>query len=369
MRLSIITRYLLRETAKTWFAVAFVLLMVVVASALSRVLNRAVGGDIDQHVLLGIVGTTAISDIEILIPISLFLAILLALGRFYQDNEMTIIRACGVSTTKIYQPFLLLAVILALGEAWVSLYLSPWASEWVQRLRSTGRQTVSMTATEPGQFRTLQGGRAAFYVESLGDDEQALQKVFVWSKDEDHSSVIWADHGYQRLDRERGGRILVLLDGRHYEGTIGEADYRITHFSELGLQSVIPPVPPGKGAIAKPTSVLLQSSELTDIAELQRRLSEPLLVLGLTLLAVPLAKISPRQGRYSRLVIGLLCYLVYSNLMWVAGLWVANGKVPPTIGIWWVHIAGLMTAAWLVVRPPGMWGRTFYVLRRRTATT
>src|SRR3546814_8269688 len=63
----------------------------------------------------------------------------------------------------------------------------------------------------------------------------------------------------------------------------------------------------------EPTGRLLGTGDPQDRAELQWRVGAPIAVLVLTLLAVPLSYIRPRQGRYGKLVIGILAYLIYSQ--------------------------------------------------------
>ena len=58
----------------------------------------------------------------------------------------------------------------------------------------------------------------------------------------------------------------------------------------------------------------------------------------LTLMAVPLSRLRPRQGRYARVGFAIVVYLVYANLCLPAKVWVEKGELPPAIGVWWVHI-------------------------------
>src|SRR5690606_25925587 len=96
-----------------------------------------------------------------------------------------------------------------------------------------------------------------------------------------------------------------------------------------------------------------------DHAELQWRISSPLSLLVLAVLAVPLSRSSPREGRYSRVGLGLLIYIIYANSLSIARVWLERGYVPEWIGLWWVHaIAGLVGLAllaresgWLVSAP------------------
>lgn len=364
MRLKLIDRYLLAETAKTWLAVMVVLASVMLGNTFSRYLARTASGEYDEKLLLGIVGAASVSYFEVLIPISLLLAILLSLGRLYRDNEMAVISACGIGLMDLYRPFLLFALILAAFTAWLSLSLGPYANRKATELRVEARFATNLAATGSGQFQSLAGGQGALYAEKVSPDESEMLKVFAWFKGRDGTKVLWAERGYQHLDAATSMGDLLLEDGSRYEGNAGEKDYRITRFRQHGLHLPIRREADKLRRDSKPTSMLMQSESPRDKAELQRRISQPLMLLLLTLLAVPLARVSPRQGRYGRLVAGILCYLAYSNLVATAGLWVSLGQVPAIIGVWWVHLLALISIAWLFW-PAQLW--QFKVPARRAA--
>jgi lipopolysaccharide export system permease protein len=93
-------------------------------------------------------------------------------------------------------------------------------------------------------------------------------------------------------------------------------------------------------------------------------MSIPLMALVLTLLAVPLARLRPRQGRYARIGLAILIYFVYSNLLAAAKVWVARGLLPEGVGLWWVH-ATLVGLALLALFREEIWRR----VRPRAAAT
>ena len=121
---------------------------------------------------------------------------------------------------------------------------------------------------------------------------------------------------------------------------------------------VTPPSVAGKvDPDAKPTRELWGSSAPADIAQLQSRVSTPLMAIVLTLIAVPLSKLRPRQGRYGRVGFAILVYFVYSNLLTAAKVWVEKGELSPLIGVWWVHLLALSLGLFLALKdsPPRFW--------------
>ena len=99
-----------------------------------------------------------------------------------------------------------------------------------------------------------------------------------------------------------------------------------------------------------PTAQLLGSNDPHDRAELAWRVAAPISVLILTLLAVPLAHIAPRQGRYGKIVVGIAAYLLYSQLIGMGQAWIAKGRISDVVGLWWVHALMLVWALLLVAR-------------------
>jgi lipopolysaccharide export system permease protein len=89
----------------------------------------------------------------------------------------------------------------------------------------------------------------------------------------------------------------------------------------------------------------------------------PLTCMVLALLAVPLARLKPRQGRYARVWLAVVIYFIYLNLVSAGKVWIARGTVPAALGLWWTHGAvALLTLA--VIVGPGLANRLRYRVRR-----
>jgi lipopolysaccharide export system permease protein len=149
-----------------------------------------------------------------------------------------------------------------------------------------------------------------------------------------------------------GMHFVTLFNGRRYEGTPGQSDFRVTEFREHGIPIVTPEDKLGtdQDPDTRPTRELLGSSAPEDIAQLQSRASSPIMALILTLLAVPLSRLRPRQGRYARVGFAIVAYIIYANLLSAAKVWVEKGQLPPAIGVWWVHILALAFGLYLIYR-------------------
>jgi lipopolysaccharide export system permease protein len=334
----IVDRYLLREVTLTWAGVTGVLLVILVTNQLARVLERAAEQQFPRDVVLALIGFSTLQNLTILIPVALLLAVVLAFGRLYHDSEMAAIQACGIGTRRLYAPVLALTLVLAGLLAWLALDLGPDAAGRVQGLRASALREAQFGNLEPGRFRTIGGSGAVLYASTAGADG-TLREVFVKRGRDDRLEVALATRARHYVSSDGTLHTLVLENGRRYEGVPGRGDFRVTQFREHGIPVRI--ADPGKRAEdveLAPTAELLRSADLEAQAELQWRVSMPIMALVLAFVAVPLSRLRPRQGRYARIGYAILLYFVYSNLLSAAKVWVARGVMPAELGLWWVHL-------------------------------
>ncbi|MGD2112279.1 MAG: LPS export ABC transporter permease LptF [Gammaproteobacteria bacterium] len=341
--LRIFDRYLLKEVVYGWLAVTVVLWLVLVSNRLVQYLADAAAGDIPGELIFNLLGLQMVRYLVLVVPFALALGVVMGLSRLYRDNEMVVMSACGVGPGRIYRPVLGLAVTIAILIAWLSLYVSPEVQGMSSRLKISAQQQADLTVLGAGRFNDLQGGRVTFYAERLSDDRTHMENLFIMVRREPGREyppqLLTAKTARRTLDADTGDDFLVLQDGYRYEGTPGEADYRIMQFGQYGVRVDLPDAAdPGDLREAVPTRRLLASTDPWDIAELQWRLSMPVSVVVLVLLAVPLTRGGPRQGRYGRLVLAVLLFVIYYNLLGTAKVWVGRGAVPPEIGLWWVPL-------------------------------
>ena len=347
----ILDRYLLREVAASWAAVTFVLLAIMISTRFASVLAIAAKGELPRDLLMRVVLLSSLRYLVVLIPASLLMATMLSLGRLYSDNEIAAMTGCGVSLAALYRPFLILATALTVLTAALAFSIGPWAGREADYLVKDSKRLVQFTPFEPGQFKTVSGGRAVFYTTTISPDGGDLGQVFAEVEERTGSSVVVADHGRQTIDATTGERVVSLRDGYRYLGEPGKVGYEVVKFDEAILRLSPPPFSyVNNQRKLSPTSALLGSDDPKDVAELQFRVAAPVSVLVLALLAVPLSHLRPRQGRYAKIVFGILAYLVYANLLGLGQAWLGKGTIPAAVGLWWVHGLVLAVAVWMIRR-------------------
>ena len=317
-----------------------VLLAILLTNQFARVLGDVAKDKLPKDAIFQIIGLTAVQYLTILVPIALFLAVMLALGRLYRDSELPAMMACSVGPADIYRPLLWLLIPLALVVGWLATEIAPTALTEIERIAVEAARQADLSSIEAGRFTASSRERAVVYAERV-TGPGAVEGVFVQRAEDDDIEVVIAERGEQVESDDPGTRYFVLHNGRRYQGVPGTAEFSVMEFAEHGIPYDLPDAEePELEPRAMKTADLIRSQTNEELAELHWRIGIPLATLVLSILAVPLSRSQPRQGRYGRLAIGLLVFIIYFNLMSAAKAWVEQGVVPSAVGLWWVH--GLM---------------------------
>ena len=339
----IIFRYLARDLLATTAAVAVVLLMVVMSSRFVQYLADAAEGKIDPNVIFAIMGYRLPAFLDLILPLAFFLAVLLSYGRLYQDSEMTVLHACGISQMRIAAYTLAVALVVAGIVASLSLWLSPQGMARAEVLIDAQKIRGEFDAMEGGKFYPLRGGKGVSYAEQIRENGH-MEKIFLVEAGADAAGeprmvIVVAERGEPKRSDQGQAAYLVLSNGHRYQGVPGRADFEVTRFAEYG-QRLPKPTPRNRPGWSEsvPTSVLRQSTDPEHVAALQWRYSTALLVLVVTLMALPLSRTDPRKGRFARILPAVFLYIVYLVSLNAARGAVEAGALSPTLGLWWIHL-------------------------------
>jgi lipopolysaccharide export system permease protein len=345
-----VQRYVLREVVQTWLAVTGVLVAILVSNQLSRVLGQAADNQYGRRVVFDLIALGALMNLSIIVPVGLLLAVVLTLGRLYHDSEMAALQACGFGPSRLLPPLFCFAAVIAVGLGWLAFVQVPQADREAQLLRQSALKEAQFGQLDAGRFRSFSGGDAVFYAERV-DQEGVLHNVFVQRESDGRIEVALAETATYSKAAPNGVHLVTLFNGRRYEGVPGSDDFRVIEFREHGIPISTPADVVGtKDPDTKPTRELFGSDAPADVAQLQFRASAPIMALVLTLVAVPLSRLRPRQGRYARVGFAIVVYFVYSNLLSASKVWLEKGELAPAVGVWWVHLAALALGLYLLLR-------------------
>lgn len=329
----IITRYLTRQILQVTAAATFILLAVVVLGRFLKYLAQASQGEIDPGVLALLMSYRIPEFIQLILPLAFLLSILLAYGRMYAENEMTVLAACGLSARRLLAITLVSATLVALLVGLLTFMLTPWGLVNTDSLLESQKELNEFDVMVPGLFQNISRGKRTTYTEDIVNEE--MQNVFM--HDSESGRVTVASTAIPSEDEE--GRIVLFTRGSITESEADSAAYQLTRFAEMGVR-----IPEREISIdinveerAMTTTALWQSDEPSHIAELQWRISLVLLIPILTLMAIPLSRVSPRQGRFAKMVPAVFLYILYFGLLLVSRDLTAAGELPAVMGLWWVH--------------------------------
>ena len=331
----IISQYILRELFTTWVGVTLVLLIVLVTNKFADVISDIAAGDILSSSLLPIIALSSIEYLIILLPLSTFLSVIIVIGRFYRDHEMTAIQVAGKGTGFIYKIFFFPLIVLIFLLGFISTVISPNAKQSILLKEEEAMRSVGIEFFEPGRFVNLKDG-AVFYAQGRSEKNRFI-KVFLQKKTKNKVSVITSEYAEIQSLEDNLSR-LVFFNGQRYEGLPGTTDFRVLRFAEHRLPLFFDSNDINDESYeTKNFNELIMDESVPSRSELQWRVSPPIALIILVLLAVPLSKSSPREGQYGGLIIGVLIYLVYVNMLGAAKVWFEQGNSPIELGIWWVH--------------------------------
>jgi lipopolysaccharide export system permease protein len=345
----IFKRALRQELNFTTGVVFMVLVTLVLTNLMIRVLGNAASGTANPKDALVLIGLGMINYLPILLTASVFVAILMVLTRWYKDSEMVIWQTAGISLLKILRPILSFTAPMAVAIALLSIFVSPWASEQSATIKQRFQQRDDISMLAPGQFRESSGNNRVFFIESINPETDVIKNVFVTDFGKERQLVAVAKEGFiQNLPS--GEKQLVLETGRRYEGTPGNTDFRITEFDKYTVKltdKVIDPIINGPRTL--PAWVLIQDLNKAHLGEILWRIGLPLMVFVFAIVAIPLSYMDPRRGRYTALIMAVLLYFTYSNLLKLMQAWVSTGKLSFSIGWWLLHAVIALIGLTLII--------------------
>lgn len=342
----IFQRALRRELLSTAGAVFTTLFTITVTVMLIRILGQAAGGKIASQDVIAMIGFTSLGYLPILLNLTGFIAVLLVISRSYQDSEMVVWFASGQSLWAWVRPVLALGIPLAVMTALLSMWVTPWAYQNRSEFQERFQKREDIARISPGRFQESSSADRVFFVEGIAEDQSRVRNVFVNTIKDGRTSIVVAREGLIETD-DHGGRFLVLQDGRRYDGLPGQPDFQVMEFERYGvLVSRQAPIITGDTTSrALPTSKLLSDTGGVSRGELLSRIASPVMGLLLMLMAIPLSFVNPRSGRSASLIVALMVFVVYSNLINVLRNAVMFGQLPFSLAWWPLHVAvGLMIA-------------------------
>jgi lipopolysaccharide export system permease protein len=339
-----------REFAQAAAGVFVALFAILVSTQMIRLLGDAAGGRLAPEAVAALLGFAALNYLPVLLSLTLFMAILLPLTRAYRDSEMVVWSSSGLPLTAWLRPVLHFSLPIVMAVAVLTLFLSPWAASQSAEYRNKLSARNDTSRITPGAFQEASSGERVIFVEQVAEKAGYVKNVFVTTVQEGRLGVVIADSG-QPETVANGDIFLMLREGRRYEVEPGSPEFRMLEFERYGIRIHDADV---KDIEQSPRSAplweLMGSDRPRDQGELLWRLGLPLSTLLLALLAVPLSFVNPRAGRSLNMLLAIVLFSLYNNMLSISQAWVAREQISWSIALFAPHALMLLTLAALFYR-------------------
>ncbi len=352
----ILHRAFVREVLQNCAAVTAILFSIFLVTRLVEFLSQAAQGDIPINSVFLLLTLKMLGYLDIIVTLVIYISILLVMGRWIRDNELTAISACGIGMKQFIRPIMILFVIVGSMVATFSLYISPLAAEVFQSIQHEYRNRYEGTGIIPGVFTETRGGTGVYFVETYDHETDTFQEIFVYSGGDKEDSVVLAASGSKTVDsgtndNSSNDDFLVLKNGSKYRGRAGSPQYTLVAFEtyavRLKQRAAGEPSLPAK---AKPTLKLLGDRNKNALSELHWRISKIIMLPILMIFALSFSSITYRKNRFPGMLTALLVYFAYSNMLGLVVALIRKGLVHPHFSLWIVHFAFLCLAVYFFRR-------------------
>lgn len=341
----IIIKYLVRETLKSQLAILFILLLIFFCQKLVKILDAAVSGEVPTNLVLTLLGLGVPEMAQLILPLSLFLSILMTLGRLYSESEITVMHACGLSKVVLVRAAAVLMLMTATVATINVVWLGPWSARYQSEVTQNARANPGAAALAAGQFRQSPDGNSVLFIENVkGNQFGSVFLAQLRTKGNARPSVVLADNGHLE-QRGDGSQVVTLDKGTRFEGTALLRDFRITDFQDyqaiIGYRQITTnPDDADQAQFAQ----LMGNSSPSFRSELHWRMTLVFSVLVMGLMVVPLSAVNPRQGRVLSMLPAMLLYLIFFLLQSSLKSNGAKGKLDPAIWMWVINAGYLLLA-------------------------
>ena len=341
-----IARYIRRDVVTKFFAIVFIIGLVVFGNQFVLMVQESVERGIPLQELMPLVYFNMIRDVSLVLSLSLFLAIIITISQLYKNSEAVVMNSLGLSDKHfivLIQPIVLLSFVIIF---FLTIYTVPWAKQQKNIMEEETKNASEFSFITEGEFEVFKQGDIIFYAsESKSLDtigEQNMEEIFIYAFDDGNPVIVLASEAKKYIDSESGSTYLRLKDGIRYTGIPSNENKNILEFDLYDLEIVSGELQ--KSIViytkieGKSTLDLIKEGGRYANAELQWRLSQPITVLILSVIGVFLGKTSPRGGKGVNLLIGVIVFMLYYNGLLVAKSSIELGQMDPIIGLWGIHL-------------------------------
>lgn len=366
--MSVLTRYVLTQTAKPMMATLLVALLVLMAERMLRVVDLVIGWRGSLLVIFEMLGYLVPHYMGLALPASFFIGILMTVNRLSRDGEIDAMMAAGTGLPQLVRPLLMASLVLVVLNFILVGFLQPY-SRYAYRVAVQAVTNASfLTLLRPNVFTTAE--RTTAFVERMSPDKSNFDRVFLYTKAENGDEVaITSEHGVMRSTRaseplrvelQRGVQqaLPVARPGNDTKApeavTLRFGTFETTLTDRRGDE--LEPRGEDERELTLPELWRARSEPLPHIdppeieAELHGRLVRTLSIPLLPFLGVPLALGRRRSHRSYGLAIGLAALIAYNQVVRFGESVVDDGRITAMVGLWLPYLVFALLSLWLYFR-------------------
>ena len=313
----ILRRYMTQQVAANTAIVLLFLMALMLGGRLIRYFGIAAEGRLDVGLLFTIIGYNIPTFLELILPLSFFIALMLVLGRMYVEQEMSVLFASGISRGRLTRLMIPLITGLFVFQMGISLWAKPWGLSNSEHIWQTQSLGSLLDLVRPKTF--ISSGNYHLYVDEFDKEKRELKNIYVVQQQTDKSGkiakndvIITATRAYQVPSKDTDSSMqLDLFQGRRYELGTNNAKYNQASFEKyrITLEKPASEKITETNVETQTTAKLLANTQKPEVkAELGYRFTMPWLIIIAAMLATPLSQVRPRQGRWLRLLPSVLIF-------------------------------------------------------------
>ena len=283
----ILLRYLIRDIFSHTLSVSLIFLFISFSSRSIQYLEEVVKGNLESETVLWLVLLRMPEFLEIIIPFSFFIAILLVVGRLYSQGEYVILQQNGLSTLNICKIVALLGLFLGIIILSINQFFSPLVDSRLSAIKAEKTIYQKVDLVRPGYFTRIQENMT-FHVSDKKDGN--MENVFIrFLNEENKETFILAKKGILQENK------IKLIEGTSFSKE--EESFEKLTFSEMGFN-------------------LLSHNSNIPLKEIEGKLNRIFLIFLIIsgLIALLLSEVKPRESRYKNLIPALIIYVIYFGL-------------------------------------------------------
>ena len=214
----ILSLYVLRQHVAPFIFAVSALTLLMLLDQLAKQFHRLVGKGLGAKVIAEVFFYSIPFILAVIVPMAVLVAVLYAFNRLAADNEISAMKASGVSLARIAAPVVVAAALVAAGLVWFNDTVLPEANHHLASLRSNITRKEPTFALQARRVNEVVDHRLFIQAANIDNASSRLDNVTIWDeRDADRSRTIYADSALMAFNEEQTDLYLTLFDGKVQE--------------------------------------------------------------------------------------------------------------------------------------------------------